>query len=184
MPRGVYDRNKSEGRASVGALQDIGAQEGRSDPIPQDMEALEEALRTEAINNALPNPPKRAGWHYFWGSTTNTYVPIQYYLRLGYMPVKPEEIPEMSHLKMHSGEYDGFIMCNEMLLMKCPEAVYQRYMQIVHHERPNEESERLKANLEAIKEEIGKDSAGRDLVEVEDDAMRELGERRPVKHFE
>jgi hypothetical protein len=145
---------------------------------PSDISDEERAniLRDEALNNALPNPPKMPGWHLAWLSTTNQYTPIQWYMRLGYVPVTKEEMPEMGHLKAHSAEMAGFVSVNEMVLFKIPEDAYQQIMREFHHNRPNEEEGRLRENLEKIKAEVGEDRRGKSLV-LEESATKELGER-------
>ena len=149
----------------------------RADVLPDD--DLERFLESEALTQSLPNPPKQAGWHHFWGSTTNQQTPIQMYLRLGYVFVKPEEIPEWTHMKAHSASYGcDVIQCNEMLLMKTTEERYQRIMKHLHHDKPMSEAERLLANFELMKSEIGRDSKGKMLVTEEGDAFSDMVDRR------
>lgn len=44
------------------------------------------------MQTALPTPPNIDGWHVCWLSTTNSYDSIDKRLRLGYVPVKADEI--------------------------------------------------------------------------------------------
>lgn len=148
----------------------------RITPVNISEEERATILRDEALNNALPNPPKIPGWHLAWLSTTNQYTPIQWYMRLGYVPVPKEEMPEMNHLKAHSAEMAGFVSVNEMVLFKIPEDAYQQIMREFHHNRPNDEEGRLRENINKIKDEVGEDRQGRQLVDVES-ATKELGER-------
>lgn len=184
MPRRKIEE-MDEARVSRASAHALEAQEERADPVSLSPEQLEAMLESSALNNALPDPPKKPGIHYLWGSMTNQYVPVQYYLKLGYRPTKPEEIPAFRHLKAHSAEYGDFVMINEMILLQAPEDVYQAYMHYVHVKRPAEEAERLKANVKAMKDEIGSDSAGRPLVEEIGEGFDTVTDRRPVnKPFE
>ncbi|WP_337892722.1 hypothetical protein, partial [Mesomycoplasma ovipneumoniae] len=64
---------------------------------------------------------------------------------------------------INGGEFDGCVACNEMILFKIPEELYQEIMLINHHEKPLEEESMLRAT--AGKDE--RDSGGRKLVETE-----------------
>lgn len=170
------ERDEPESRTPTEALGDP----LRGEALPQSSEDLEALLRQEALANALPNPPRIPGWHQAWLSTTNTYTPIQQYLRLGYMPVKPEEHKEWAYLKQHSArDAADVISCNEMVLYKIPEPAYQQIMRVLHHDRPNEEEARLKANIDQMKQgDEFRDSEGNTLVREEGDGFAELLDRR------
>ena len=167
------ERPEPAARASVEAQVDP----IRSDALPPSAEELAAILREDAMANALPNPPKTPGVHYVWLSTTNTYTPIQHYVRLGYAPVRPEEIPQWQYLKQHSAMIGDQITCNEMVLYKIAESSYQQIMRSIHHDKPNEEAEKLKANLEALKEEA-RDSDGKGLLQEEGDGIASVLDRR------
>ena len=94
------------------------------------------AWKDEWTQSALPSVPDIKGWHLCWLSTTNSYDSIDKRIRLGYVPVKAEEIPGLDSNKVKAGEHAGFISCNEMLLYKIPEDVYQDVMAHFHHEAP------------------------------------------------
>lgn len=168
MARERKDREDSELRNITEAF--------RSSPVSLTDEERATLLRDEAMNNALPNPPKIPGWHVVWLSSTNQYTPIQWYMRLGYVPVTREEMPEMSYLKAHSAEFSGFVAVNEMVLFKIPEDAYQQIMREFHHDRPAQEEARLRSNIQKIKEEVGQDSDGRGLVQ-EEEGTGSIGER-------
>jgi hypothetical protein len=125
----------------------------------------------EFSQEALPTPPNTPGWHYIWLSTTNQYDPIYKRIRLGYEPVKAEELPGFDHLRVKSGEYEGLVSINEMLLFKLPQEEYQEMMEEYHHNMPLEEEQRLKAN--AVTDQ--RDSHGRALGMVEGDGIGSLG---------
>jgi hypothetical protein len=119
----------------------------------------------EFTQEALPTPPETPGWHYCWLSMTNQYDPIYKRMRLGYEPVKADELPEFNHLRVKSGEYENSITVNEMILFKIPQEIYQEIMEENHHYRPLEEEERVRTNAKPQ----GKDSQGADLGIVEGD---------------
>ena len=121
-------------------------------------------LREQMNQEILPTPPNVAGWHFCWLSTTNNADPIYKRVRLGYEPVKAAEIPGFAtQHQINGGEFDGCVACNEMILFKIPEELYQEIMLINHHEKPLEEEQMIRAN--AGKDE--RDSSGRKLVEAE-----------------
>lgn len=103
-------------------------------------------FRDEWTANALPNPPAIPGFHTCWLSSTNSYDPIHKRMRMGYEQVTPAEVPGFEHYKMKSGEFEGFVAVNEMLLFKIPQQLYQEMMSYFHHEKPLEEEQMLKDN--------------------------------------
>jgi signal-transduction protein with cAMP-binding, CBS, and nucleotidyltransferase domain len=86
-------------------------------------------------------------------------------MRLGYEPVKAEELPGFEHLKVKAGEHTGFVACNEMLLYKLPMDIYQELMYELHHLAPMEEQEKIKVQQEQLLGE--RDSNGKTLVSIE-----------------
>ena len=173
------DRGEDDLREAVEASRG----DQREEALPQSSDELENLLRTEALSNALPKPPPIEGFHQIWLSTTNTYTPIQQYARLGYVPVKPEEHKEWAYLKQHSAQHGGDgIFCNEMVLYKIPMDAYQRIMKVLHHDRPNEESERLRANIDQMKQgDDFRDSEGNALVHEEGEQEALFRAERTVK---
>lgn len=129
-------------------------------------EEREQMLRDEAMQNQLPNPPKKAGVHYFWASMENRFTPVSWYKRLGYKVVPYDSMKGWADANMRqaSGDYAGCITVNEMLLMECSESSYQRFMTINHHEKPNQEQQRARQSIDAAKDLGGEDSSGRALV--------------------
>jgi hypothetical protein len=122
-------------------------------------------IRSEWNQEVLPTPPKIEGWHTCWLSTTNSADPIFKRVQKGYEPVRASDIPGFAQYKVTQGEFEGCIACNEMLLFKIPEEIYQEIMRIFHYERPMEEEEILRNNaVDNVKQE---DSKGRELVEAE-----------------
>jgi hypothetical protein len=104
-------------------------------------------IRSEFSQEALPSVPKMPGWHLCWLSTTNSYDPVHKRMRMGYLPVKASDCKGYENLSMTSGEFAGCISCNEMVLFKLPEEIYQEIMAEFHHNMPLEEEEALKRAL-------------------------------------
>lgn len=136
-------------------------------------------LRSGWSDSVLPDIKGDPNYHYCWLSTTNQSDPIYRRLRLGYELVKFEELSYLgeSH-KAQSGEFAGCVSINEMILAKIHVLLYQEIMLINHHEKPMQEEQLLRANLD--KDET--DSAGRRLNEKFGDGISNLAAptRRPV----
>ena len=128
------------------------------------------AFRSEWLQEALPTPPEIPGFHLCWLSSTNQYDPIHKRTRLGYTPVKAEELPGFDTYKVKAGEQEGFVACNEMLLFKLPMDVYQDLMAEMHHYAPLDEQEKIAIQQDQL---LGaKDSHGKPLVMIEGDGMK------------
>lgn len=132
----------------------------------------------ELTQSALPKLPNMDGWHLCWLSTTNSYDSIDKRMRLGYVPVKADELPGYEDYKVKSGEHVGFISCNEMLLFKLPMDIYQDVMTYHHHDKPREEAEKVRVQMENL--QGTRDSNGRSLVNVEGEGIGSL-EQQPTK---
>lgn len=135
----------------------------------------------EWTQSALPKLPEMPGWHLCWLSTTNSYDSIDKRIRLGYVPVKTEEIPGFENFRVKAGEHAGFIACNEMLLFKIPMEVYQDIMLHMHHEKPMEEAEKIRVQLENL--QGARDSSGRSLGRVEGEGFGEIERSVPTPVF-
>lgn len=135
----------------------------------------------EWTQSALPKLPNMDGWHLCWLSTSNSYDSIDKRMRLGYIPVKSEELPGYEDYRVKSGEHVGFISCNEMLLFKLPMDIYQDVMAYHHHEKPREEVEKLRVQVDNLQGQ--RDSNGRSLVAVEGEGIGSIDQqpnRTPV----
>jgi len=130
----------------------------------------------EWTQSALPKLPDMDGWHLCWLSTTNSYDSIDKRMRLGYVPVKSEELPGYEDYRVKSGEHVGHVSCNEMLLFKLPMDIYQEIMVYQHHDRPREESEKIRVQVESLQGQ--RDSNGRSLVQVEGEGIGSI-EKQP-----
>jgi hypothetical protein len=136
-----------------------------------------EMFRQQFIQAALPDLPKIPGYHTCWLTTTNPRDSIQARIRLGYEPIKPEEVPGWEYASIKTGEWMGFIGVNEMLAFKLPMTLYKRYMQAVHYDAPNQEEERLLGATDSMKEQA--ERAGSRL--VEGDGMSAIRESAKVR---
>jgi len=161
--------------------------EGRENRLAYDRAATEsrelsddarvELFRQQFIQAALPDLPNIPNYHTCWLTTTNPRDSIQARIRLGYEPIKPEEVPGWEYCSIKTGEWQGFIGVNEMLAFKLPMSLYKKYMQAVHFDAPNQEEERLLGNNEAMKEQA--ERAGSRVVEGDGiSAMRDSAKVR------
>jgi hypothetical protein len=130
----------------------------------------------EWTQSALPKLPNMDGWHLCWLSTTNSYDSIDKRMRLGYVPVKADELPGYEDYRVKSGEHIGYISCNEMLLFKLPMDIYQEVMLYQHHEKPREEAEKIRVQVENLQGQ--RDSHGKSLVSVEGEGIGSI-EQQP-----
>ena len=126
----------------------------RANNISEDDKARRErldAFRDKWANSALPDLPGGIvpGFHLCWLSTTNTYDSIDKRMALGYEPVKASELGKgFEGLgKMSSGKFEGCVSCNEMVLFKLPEDIYQEVMRMLHLEDPLEHQRNITANV-------------------------------------
>ena len=126
----------------------------------------------EWTQSALPKVPEIPGWHLCWLSTTNGYDSIDKRMRLGYVPVRADELPGFDNYRVKAGEDVGFIACNEMRLYKLPMEVYQEVMLQMHHEAPNEEADKVQIQVEQL--QGNRDSSGKSLSKVEGEGFGNL----------
>lgn len=138
-----------------------------------------EMFRTQFIQSALPDLPKIPGYHLCWLTTTNPRDSIHARMRMGYSPVKPEDVPGWEYASIKTGEWTGMIGVNEMLAFKIPTGLYEKYMLEVHHNAPLSENEKLTATADAIREQAK--SVGSQV--IEGSGMAELRKPVPVPTF-
>lgn len=136
---------------------------------------LDKIIAAEFEQTALPEPPPLPGWHLCWCSTTSQYDSLQKRQRLGYMPVRRDEMPGFDASNgANLANFEGFVTCNEMILCKIAEPRYQALMRYFHHKRPLQEEEAIIAKTDAAKQEL-EDRSGRKLVQSEGmDGMEDL----------
>jgi hypothetical protein len=137
-----------------------------------------DAFRDKWANSALPDLPAGIipGMHLCWLSTTNTYDSIDKRMALGYEPVKASELGKgFEGLgKMSSGKFEGCVSCNEMVLFKLPEDIYQEVMRMLHLEDPLEHQRNITAQ---VRDTAQGNKGGRSVLEggtleMEKDAAR------------
>jgi hypothetical protein len=136
--------------------------------------------KDEWTQSALPQVPELKGWHLCWLSTTNSYDSIDKRIRLGYVPVKAEELPHFENYRVKAGEHVGYVACNEMLLYKIPMDLYQDVMAHFHHEQPLEEAEKIRRNAE---QQVGRDSGGKPLGQIEGEGLSNIDKPMPAPQF-
>lgn len=136
--------------------------------------------KEEWVQSALPPAPDLPGWHVCWLSTTNSYDSIDKRLRLGYTPVMADEVKGYENWRVKAGEHSGYVACNEMLLFKIPMETYQDIMAHFHHDQPLEEANKIKMQAES---QVGRDSRGKPLGQVEGDGLEQIDKPLPAPMF-
>ena len=136
-----------------------------------------EMFRQQFFQSALPDLPKLDGWHTCWLTTTNSRDSIQTRMRLGYEPVKPEDVPGWEYATLKTGEWAGFIGVNEMLAFKLPLSLYEKFMQEAHHAAPLREEEKLTDTAEFMAQQARANKSNLVL----GDGNAEIGQRRDAQ---
>jgi hypothetical protein len=128
---------------------------------------LEQMIRSEFIQEALPSIPSKPGMHRCWLSTMSSHDPIHKRMRLGYRPVSMEDVAGLGldQYRMTSGEFAGAVACNEMVLFEIPQERYELIMRTFHHTMPLEEEQGIRAKAQSDEE----DRRGKRLVSFDDD---------------
>ena len=136
------------------------------DPNNKSKRERAEAFRDKWQNSALPDLPSGVipGFHLCWLSTTNNYDSIDKRMALGYEPVKAAELGKGFEAlgKMNSGKFEGCVSCNEMVLFKLPEEIYQEVMKMLHHDDPLDHQRNITAQVRSTAQD-GK--GGRSILE-------------------
>ena len=136
------------------------------DPNNKSKRERAEAFRDKWQNSALPDLPAGIipGFHLCWLSTTNNYDSIDKRVALGYEPVKASELGKgFEGLgKMSSGKFEGCVSCNEMVLFKLPEEIYQEVMRMMHLEDPLDHQRNITA---AVRNTAQEGKGGRSVLE-------------------
>ena len=132
-----------------------------------------EVFRDSLQQSVLPDLPAIPGYHVFWATRTNARDSIQWRLRIGYELIRVEESPGFENLAVQSGDYAGVIGVNEMLAMKIPLTLYNKYMYEVHHRMPLAEEEKVRRQIDAGKS----DARARGTTLDEGDGMADIVQR-------
>ena len=131
-------------------------------------------LRQDWVQELLPTPPTIPGFHTCWVSTTNSMDPIYKRLQRGYIPVTSSEVGGFGASNVvQDGEFKGCISCNEMLLFKVEDQIYQDLMGIFHFDMPLEAERGI---YEKVNSGANYDTGGKRLDVVEGD-FGALGQR-------
>jgi len=142
-------------KKSAGDLRTSRAMEDRA--VTQNREVTDdervEMFRQQFFNSSLPDLPKIPGWHMCWLTTTNPRDSIQMRIRLGYEPVKPEDVPGWEYATLKTGDWQGFIGVNDMLAFKLPISLYEKFMQEAHHDAPMREEGKLTDTAEFLEQQ-------------------------------
>ena len=136
-----------------------------------------EMFRQQFHQSSLPDLPKLDGWHLCWLTTTNPRDSVQMRIRLGYEPVKPEDVPGWEYATLKTGDWSGFIGVNEMLAFKLPISLYEKYMQEAHHDAPLREEEKLTDTQEFLEQQA---RGSKTRIDV-GDGNREIGVDREAQ---
>ena len=110
-------------------------------------------FRQQFFQSSLPDLPAIPGWHMCWLTTTNPRDSIQMRIRLGYEPVKADDVPGWEYATLKTGDWQGFIGVNEMLAFKLPLSLYEKYMREAHHDAPLREEEKLTDTAEFLEQQ-------------------------------
>lgn len=159
----------------------IGTREMEERSITQNREITDdervEMFRQQFYQSALPDLPKLPNWHTCWLTTTNPRDTIQARMRLGYEPLKPEDVPGWEYATVKTGEHAGFIGVNEMLAFKLPMGLYKRFMEEAHHHAPQREEDKLVETAEFMAQQAQASGSKIDR----GDGMAELGKNRSAQ---
>ena len=131
-------------------------------------------FRQQFFQSSLPDLPSIPGWHTCWLTTTNPRDSIQMRIRLGYEPVKPEDVPGWEYATLKTGDWAGLIGVNEMLAFKLPISLYEKYMQEAHHDAPLREEEKLTDTADFLEQQA---RASKSKLQMGEGNL-EIGQRR------
>lgn len=144
------------------------------DRVLTDDQRLNE-FRQQFFQSALPDIPSIPGYHVCWLTTENPRDSITARMRLGYEPIKGEDIPGWSGASLKSGDWEGCIGVNEMVAFKLPLHLYEAYMKENHYTQPNYEEEKLVIAQRQAEEQASQLSRRPINFELED-GQAELGQ--------
>lgn len=179
-PPGAKNRNSRDA-----ALEVRGSRGATPDATDRTVDVLDDAeferlIQDEFEQTALPNPPLIPGYHVCWLTTSSQYDSMQKRQRLGYTPIRQDELPMFdvgSAVKSTSEtQWGGYIMCNEMILCKIPENRYQSIMNYFHHKKPLEDERGIvdKINSSDV------DSSGKSLLAEKGDGITSIEEEMRI----
>ena len=151
-----------------------------------DDERLNE-FRKSFYQSVLPDLPKLDGFHTCWLTTANSRDPLAARFRLGYEPIRAEDVPGWEYLSMKTGDYPGCIGVNELIACKLPLDLYEAFMYEAHHVQPLSEEQKISTELvEELIERASQEakSGGRGIKVTTERGNEGLGQDRDVPSFE
>lgn len=109
-----------------------------------------ELFRSQFVHEVLPDLPEIPGYHTCWLTTTNPRDSIHMRMRLGYEPIRANDIPGYEFFSLKTGEYAGLVGVNEMIAFKLPLFLYENYMNEAHVVRPHQEMQKITSVLDDL----------------------------------
>lgn len=169
------------------ASQERGSRLSEERTVTENRETSDSVRRAERlntlrdVNTKLPTPPSIPGYHLCWLTTTNQSDPLEHRYRIGYVLVKPEELPGFSMPTQQSGQaaVTDRIQINEMVLAKIGMTEWEENMKYLHHDLPLEQVAALKDSVSIQKDGRGRDVAytGQEFKNGVADGFQDLGRR-------
>ena len=154
-------------RGDRGLNEDLQRMGGHMDDLE-----FERMLEDEFSDERLPAPPAIKGFHVCWLTSNSSFDPLSKRQRLGYIPVRQDEVP---HFTPSNGQeiagLSGIVTCNEMVLHKIAENRYQALMNYFHHKRPMQDEGAQLDKIREGNENAGVDRDGKALGRVEGDGI-------------
>lgn len=140
----------------------------------------------EILNEAaLPNLPRKPGFHRCWVSTTSSTDTVQRRRRLGYDFVKYEDIAEQGWTadadRVVDGRFAGSVMWRELIAMEIPADLHHDIMRELHHDRPREQALGIFEPLEETAGDVRQKGGRIEFAEGFEDMRRYV---RPPSQFE
>lgn len=160
----------------IAAEREQGEREFTEDRELNDDERLE-MFMDSMQQRILPDLPHFPGWHCFWATTTNQNDSVQRRLLLGYKLIRVEEFPGWEGIGVKTAGVDGVVGLNEMVAMRLPLRLYQKYMMYVHHTQPLEQEEMIKAIIAKAAEQASAETGRTADIAEEGDGTRTLVQR-------
>lgn len=112
-----------------------------------------ERFKENLDQSVLPNLPPMPGYHVCWLTTSNPRDTVGNRLRMGYELITVDMVPGFEGASPKSAQFPGVLTVNEMLAARIPVRLYNRMMKYVHHDLPLGEEEKLRAQVEGLKED-------------------------------
>lgn len=139
-----------------------------------------EMFRDALEQSCLPDLPPMPGYHLIWLSTTNQRDTIAWRTRLGYELITSDMIPGWRGDSTKAGSLPNVVSINEMVAARIPIRLFNMYMAEVHHNKPLQDEEKLRANISLMKQQAEEYGSVID----EGDGTRNIVQRaRPMPEF-